>query len=58
MDERAFVKLEDYLKRVPGITGSIGKGSSDEGNWWVKFEIDIDHALAWQVVQELGHVIN
>lgn len=58
MDERAFVKLEDYLKRVPGITGSIGKGSGDEGNWWVKFEIDIDHALAWQVVQELGHVIN
>jgi hypothetical protein len=24
----------------------------------VKFAIDIDHPLAWHVVQELGHVLN
>jgi len=26
--------------------------------WWVKFTIDIEHVLAWNVVQELGHVLN
>ena len=26
--------------------------------WWVKFAIDIDHHLAWAVVQELGFVLN
>jgi hypothetical protein len=26
--------------------------------WWVKFAIDIDHELAWRVVQEFGHVLN
>jgi len=24
----------------------------------VKFSIDLDHPLAWNVVQELGHVLN
>ncbi|MGE0400900.1 MAG: hypothetical protein AB7T06_29585 [Kofleriaceae bacterium] len=24
----------------------------------MKFSIDIDHPLAWRVVQELGHVLN
>ena len=57
LDERAFAKLEDYLKRVPSISGSIGKGSDDSG-WWVKFSIDIDSPIAWQTVQELGHVLN
>ena len=28
------------------------------GAWWVKCAIDIDHEFAWNVVQELGHVLN
>lgn len=40
------------------MTGSVGSGFAEQGQWWVKFSIDIDHPLAWNVVQELGHVLN
>ena len=53
-----FNELEAYLRRVPGIAGSIGKGRYENGNWWVKFHLDIDHGLAWKVVQEFGNVLN
>jgi len=52
-----FTPLETYLRRVPSITGPIGQGTED-GMWWIKFAIDIEHELAWRVVQELGHVLN
>ena len=58
MDDRAFVSLIGFLQRLPGISGHIGTGSDDDGNWWVKFSIDIQHRLAWNVVQELGFVLN
>ena len=57
-DERDFITLETFLLRVPAITGTIGKGRFENGNWWVKFRIDITHPLAWNVVQELGFVLN
>lgn len=57
MDSR-FDLLEAFLKRVPAIAGEIGKGVSEDGRWWVKFTINIDHPKAWNVVQELGHVLN
>ena len=50
--------LETYLLRIPGINAPIGKGHFEDGNWWVKFSIDTSHHLAWQVVQELGYVLN
>jgi hypothetical protein len=50
--------LISFLKRVPGITGKIGSGRFPNGNWWVKFGIDIGHPLAWNVVQELGCILN
>ncbi|SPE35761.1 hypothetical protein SBA3_2300022 [Candidatus Sulfopaludibacter sp. SbA3] len=34
------------------------KGRLEGEGWWVKFAIDISHRLAWNVVQELGHVLN
>ncbi len=58
MDDRAFTTLINYLKSVPAIQTPIANGSSDDGNWWVKFIIDIDHELGWSVVQELGFVLN
>lgn len=58
MDERAFAKLTDYLTRIPSIEGTIGTGVLENGNWWVKFTISIDHPQAWNTVQELGHVLN
>ena len=57
-DERAFQTLIDYLASVPSVKGKIGSGVFDEGGWWVKFGIDIDHPLAWHAVQELSHVLN
>jgi hypothetical protein len=57
-EERAFQTLTEYLSRVPAITGNIGSGVFADGCWWVKFTIDIDHDLAWYVVQELGNVLN
>jgi len=53
-----FNKLINFLKEVPSINEGIGSGFYENGNWWVKFSIDIKHNLAWQVVQELGYVVN
>jgi len=58
MDDRAFTALTDFLSKVPVVTGTIGKGVEEDGQWWVKFEIDINHQFAWHTVQELGHVLN
>ncbi|HEY2392683.1 MAG TPA: hypothetical protein VGK22_16025 [Candidatus Angelobacter sp.] len=56
-NETNFQPLLDYLKKLPGIDASVGSGSSGLA-WWVKFIIQVDHPLAWRVVQELGHVLN
>lgn len=53
-----FAELEDYLVRVPAILQPIGKGELEGGGWWLKFQVDISHRLPWNVVQELGHVLN
>jgi hypothetical protein len=53
-----FSSLTTYLQRVPGVVGPVGTGAHADGRWWVKFALDIEHALAWRVVQELGHVLN
>ncbi len=58
MDERAFGTLLKYLAKIPAITGTIGHGANDDGLWWIKFEIDINHELAWSAIQELAHVLN
>lgn len=60
MQDHDFQPLLEYLKKVPAIDPSIGSGTgSGEGSlWWVKFIIDIDHPMAWRIVQELGHVLN
>lgn len=52
-----------FLERLPAIQlpagrASIGAGAAASGEWWVKFSLDTEHALAWRVVQELGHVLN
>ncbi len=50
--------LKQFLLRVPAVNPSLGIGVFDDGNWWVKFAIDIKHPLAWNVVQELSCVLN
>lgn len=59
MPDKAILQpLLDLLSKVPAIAPSIGSGFADDGCWWVKFAINIDHPLAWQVVQEFGYVLN
>jgi len=53
-----FKELEDFLIKIPGINLLVGKGVHEDKNWWIKFSINIRHPLAWNVVQELGHVVN
>jgi hypothetical protein len=57
VDERAYTKLLDYLGTVPAVDPRVGHGVDGVGRWWVKLSIDIEHPLAWNVVQELGHVL-
>ncbi|WP_166213010.1 hypothetical protein [Cognatiluteimonas telluris] len=57
-DHQDFDELLSYLTKVPAVTGNIGSGKFDNGNWWVKLSLDISHPLAWHVVQELGAVLN
>ena len=57
-DDSDFLSLEAFLKHVPAIEFPLGKGKRKDGRWWVKFAIDIKHKLAWNVVQELGFVLN
>ncbi|WP_431733783.1 hypothetical protein [Chondrinema litorale] len=57
MDERAFASLTEFLGKVPAVQQPIATGS-EEGMWWVKFSINIEHPLAWNVVQEFGHIMN
>jgi hypothetical protein len=58
-----FAELLGFLTRVPSVetndTAYGGFGSGNDGaTWWVKFSLDVDHPLAWNVVQEFGHVLN
>jgi hypothetical protein len=58
MSTPSFDTLIRFLATVPAVRSPIGRGSDPEEGWWVKFSIDIAHPLAWQVVQEFGHVLN
>ena len=61
--EPQFGNLLSFLARLPAIhlpagLKSIGSGSYENRNWWVKFHFDTKHNLAWRHVQELGCVLN
>lgn len=51
-----------FLERLPAIhrragRASIGSGAAQRRERWAKSSLDTEHALAWRVVQELGHVL-
>jgi len=56
-DKFDFTDLETFLRRVPAIEERISMGV-ENGPLVGKVPIDIDHPLAWRVVQELGHILN
>ena len=53
-----FARLKLCLQTIPSVRPPIGCGNNDIGVWWVKFALCIENSLAWNVVQELGHVLN
>lgn len=50
-------KLQAYIERIPAVQ-VVSASEASEARWWLKFDIDIHHPLAWNVVQELGFVLN
>jgi len=51
-------ELVTFLEKIPAIEKGIADGFHEKGFWWVKFQIDIENKYAWNVVQELGCIIN
>ncbi len=60
MSDLDFTRLTNFFKKLPSVTeqGLIAHGTDNQQAWWFKFRINIEHPLAWQTVQELGHVLN
>tara|TARA_R110002033_G_C3871469_1_gene237242 strand:+ start:1240 stop:1668 length:429 start_codon:yes stop_codon:yes gene_type:complete len=58
LQEKEFRTLIEYLEKVPSVIKPISFSSEDSGFWWIKFKLDIKHPLVWNVIQELGCVIN
>lgn len=54
----SFNELRSFMASIPAVSTEIANGQDNEGFWWIKFKIDINHPLAWNVVQELGHIMN
>ncbi len=53
----SLIALSELIKSVPGVQRTY-TSQIDEPFWWLKFSIDIKDELAWNVVQELGFVLN
>lgn len=49
--------LVSYLNQIPGVS-VISSQVSGDAYWWVKLNIDIKNKYSWNVVQELGFVLN
>ena len=50
-------KLVEFLNRIPAVH-VIAHETTPSAYWWVKFTVDIQHPLAWSVVQALAFVLN
>ena len=53
----SFDNLLKFLSKIPSIGEPINYGL-EKDFWWVKFQINIDNPLAWNIVQELAHLLN
>ena len=60
VSEMNFDRLYLFFCKVPSVQESRIFLYCTDGQhaWWFKFNIDVEHPLAWQTVQELGHVLN
>lgn len=58
-----FDPIFTFIEKLPAIflpagRKSIGVGVFENGNWWVKFQLNLEHPLSWRHVQEFGFVLN
>jgi hypothetical protein len=60
VSEMNFDRLSQFFSQIPSVqqSGIVAHGTDGQQAWWFKLNIDIEHPLAWQTVQELGHVLN
>ncbi len=60
VSELNFERIYQFFSQVPSIQNQriSAHGTDGQHAWWIKFSIDIEHPLAWQTIQELGHVLN
>ena len=60
VSEMNFDRLSQFFSQMPSVqqSGIVAHGTDGQQAWWFKLNIDIEHPLAWQTVQELGHVLN
>ena len=49
-------ELVSLLKIIPWIE-CINDGE-ENGKWWIKFRIELDNIIAWNIVQEFWHILN
>jgi len=57
MTDQKLSKLTAFLRRIPAVS-VLSSAIQEDSLWWVKLEINIESPLAWNVVQELGFVLN
>lgn len=57
MEKESLTELTKFLDRIPAVS-VLSSDMQDDSFWWVKLSIDIKSPLAWNVVQELGFVLN
>lgn len=60
VSELSFDRLYQFFCKVPSVQEAriLAHGADGQHAWWFKFAINTEHPLAWQTVQELGHVLN
>lgn len=58
--EQKFAKLINFFSQLPSVQADniLSYAYDNEQAWWFKFKINLNHQLAWQTVQELGHILN
>jgi hypothetical protein len=55
--EVGIEKIKDLLLKIPCIK-DVYVSEKKKPFWWLKFSIDIDSNIAWNVVQEFSHILN
>jgi hypothetical protein len=56
--DQTFHALVEYLRQVPAVDRDRIHTGADQAGWWIKFSIDVEHDLAWNVIQQFACNLN